>query len=121
MFKGTNADQEEPTEKKKKKKRKTTDDDSTENNEPKKAKIVEVVEPQNKFDWIDCVIEVVSKKGSTKLKKLKKKVVNEYLTLHPDTNKTRLELESKFEKRLAKSKKLKISNDVVSISTSRDD
>merc|ERR1712150_273119 len=60
-----------------------------------------------------------SKKGSTKLKKLKKKVVNEYLTLHPDTNKTRLELESKFEKRFAKSKKLKISNDVVSISQGR--
>lgn len=124
MFKGTQADQVgdgETSEKRKKKKRKVTEDDPGEDNKTKKAKIVENVEPQNKFDWIDCVLEVLSKKGSTKMKKLKKKVVNEFLTLHPDTNKTRLDLESKFEKKLAKSKKLKISNDIVSISTSRDD
>jgi len=124
MFKGTKVDQVhsgEISEKKKKKKRKLTEIDSIEGNETKKAKVVENVETQDKFDWIDCVLQVVSKKGSTKMKKLKKKVVNEYLNHYPDTHKTRQDLETKFEKKLVKSKKLKISNDIVSISTSRDD
>ena len=68
------------------------------------------------FDWIDCALTILSKKGSTKLKKLTKKVVNKYLTLHPETIKTRVELETKFYKKIGKSKKFEIANEVVSAS-----
>ena len=123
MFKGTNDEKSgaENSKKSKKKKRKAIDDELVEENQTKKAKIVEKLEDKVTFDWIDCVLTILSKKGSTKMKKLKKKVVNEYLTLHPETVKTKVELESKFDKKIGKSKKLKISNDVVSVSTSRDD
>ena len=72
-----------------------------------------------KFDWIQCISAVVEKKGSIKSNKLKKKVVNEYCQLYPDTVKSRIELETKFEKKLGKCKKFKILNDVVQISMSR--
>ena len=123
MFKGTNDKKSgaENGEKSKKKKRKAIEDEAVEENQTKKAKIVEKLEDKVTFDWIDCVLTILSKKGSSKMKKLKKKVVNEYLTLHPETFKTMVELESKFDKKIGKSKKLKISNDVVSVSTSRDD
>ena len=68
------------------------------------------------FDWIDCALTILSKKGSTTLKKLKKKVVNKYLTLYPETVKTRVELEIKFDKKMGKSKKFEIVNNVVSVS-----
>lgn len=125
MFQGTKDQVPTQQKAKKNKKRKTTEEDESENgNQTKKVKM-EIEknddEVQTKFDWIDCALTVLSKKGSTKIKKLKKKVVNEFLTLHPDTVKTKVELETKFEKKLSKCKKLKISNDVVAISTSRDD
>merc|ERR1739838_368948 len=123
MFKGTNDEKAgaENSKKSKNKKRKAIEDEAVEENQAKKAKTVERLEDKVTFDWIDCVLTILSKKGSTKMKKLKKKVVNEYLTLHPETVKTKVELESKFDKKIGKSKKLKISNDVVSVSTSRDD
>ena len=68
------------------------------------------------FDWIDCALTILSKKGSTTLKKLKKKVVNKYLNLHPETIKTRVELERKFDKKIGKSNKFEIANEVVSAS-----
>ena len=91
----------------------------------KKAKIVDKdsveEEPtaKPKFDWTDCVTQIVDKKGSIKWSKLKKKVVNEYITRYPDTVKTRMELESKLEKKVKKNKKFKCSNEIISIATSR--
>ena len=91
----------------------------------KKAKIVDKdsveEEPTSKpkFDWTDCVTQIVDKKGSIKWSKLKKKVVNEYITRYPDTVKTRMELESKLEKKVKKNKKFKCSNEMISIATSR--
>ena len=91
----------------------------------KKAKIVDrdsvEEEPtaKAKFDWTDCVTQIVDKKGSIKWSKLKKKVVNEYITRYPDTVKTRMELESKLEKKVKKNKKFKCSNEMISIATSR--
>ena len=120
MFKGT-AKEEKNSEKTKKKKRKAIDEDSAEENQSKKAKVIENTDNQVKFDWIDCALTVITKKGSIKMKKLKKKVINEYVTHYPDTIKTKVELETKFQKKIDKSKKLKISNDIVSISTSRDE
>ena len=112
MFKGTKS-----TEKKESKKRKMQEEDEV-GPAFKQAKVEE--EPSKKFDWIDCALEVLSKKGSTKMKKLKKKVISEYLSHFPDTVKTQVELSAKFEKKLQKSKKLKINNDIVSVSTSRE-
>lgn len=114
MFKGTSKDNES-------KKRKINEEEDSNMESPKKAKINGDQEEGNKFDWIDCVLEVLIKKGSTKMKKLQKKVINEYMNHYPDTVKTKAELSTKLEKKLKKSKKLKINNDVVSISTSRDE
>ena len=70
-----------------------------------------------KFDWIKSMTEVIEKKGSIKITKLRKKVVNEFRTLNPETTKSELELNEKFEKKLGKCKKFNISNNVVSCST----
>ena len=96
---------------KKKAKKPTTEPNS--NNSGEEESVVA------KFDWIQCISAVVEKKGSIKSNKLKKKVVNEYCQLYPDTVKSRIELETKFEKKLGKCKKFKILNDVVQISMSR--
>ncbi len=88
-------------------------DESMDNDE------VEASDTSKKFDWLECITELIEKKGEMKVKKLKKKVVNEFLERNPSTSKTRLELEVKFEKRLSKSKKFKVANDVVQFSTSR--
>ena len=76
---------------------------------------------KSKFDWTDCVSQILDQKGSIKWSKLKKKVVNEYLTLHPNTVKTRAELETKLEKKVRKNKKFKTSNEIVTFATSRDE
>ncbi len=59
------------------------------------------------------------KKGSMKVKRLKKKVVDEYVKRHGDTVKSRIQLEAKLEKKLKKNKEFKYTSDVVSLSTSR--
>ena len=84
------------------------------NQEFEKVKSVEKPQDNVNFDWIDCALTILSKKGSTKIKKLRKKVVKKYLALHPETIKTRFELETKFDKKMGKSKKFEIANDVVS-------
>ena len=75
---------------------------------------------KTKFDWIECISSVLDKKGPTKSNKLRKKVVNEFVKQNPDIAKSRVDLETKFEKKLTKCKKFKISNDVVQFSTSRE-
>ena len=59
------------------------------------------------------------KKGSMKVKRLKKKVVDEYVKRHGDTVKSRIQLEAKLEKKLKKNKEFKYTSDVVALSTSR--
>ena len=75
---------------------------------------------KTKFDWIECISQVINKKGSIKWTRLKKKVVNEYITLHPETNKSRVDLETKLEKKVNKNKLFKVNNDVVSFAPPRD-
>jgi len=82
---------------------------------------IQDVSQNKKFDWTDCVTQILDIKGSIKWAKLKKKVINEYCSTYPDTVKTRLELESKLEKKVKKNKKFKISNEIISIATSRDE
>lgn len=115
------ASESENLESKKSKKRKAFED-CVNQDSPKKSKMEnEEDSTKSKFDWIEVSSSVIAKKGSTKLKKLKKKVVNEYLARYPETAKSVTELESKLEKKLNKSKKFKVSNDVVSFSTSREE
>ena len=131
-FKGTTSALEaKPT--KKQKKRKALEENSNAGDETKdaaetssqnKKSKMEIDNDDNsvlgaKFDWIKCMSEVIEKKGSIKITKLKKKVVNEYVTLNPDTIKSRIDLEKKLEKKLGKCKKFKISNNTVEFSTSR--
>ena len=131
-FKGTVALETKPA--KKQKKRKALEEHSNAGDEIKdaaeasssqsKKSKMETEDDDNsvlsaKFDWIKCMSEVIEKKGSIKITKLKKKVVNEYVTLNPDTIKSRVDLEKKFEKKLGKCKKFKISNNTVEFSTSR--
>ena len=135
-FKGTAALETKPT--KKQKKRKALEEhsnasgdeikkDAAETPSKNKKLKMEIEEDGDnsvlsaKFDWIKCMSEVIEKKGSIKITKLKKKVVNEFCTLNPDTIKSRLDLEKKFEKKLGKCKKFKISNNTVEFSTSRTD
>ena len=128
-FKGTKNETEK--EGKKKKKRKALEEQSMEVDEDikpsnKKAKISDnddADEPvdQTKFDWIQTMSDVLQKKGPTKANKLKKKVVNEFVKKNPETSKSRVELEKKFEKKLGKCKKFKLLNEVVQFSTSRDE
>ena len=54
-----------------------------------------------------------------KVKRLKKKVVDEYVKRHGDTVKSRIQLEAKLEKKLKKNKEFKYTSDVVALSTSR--
>ena len=79
------------------------------------AKIHKAIEHKINFDWIDCALTILSQKGPTKMKKLKKKVVNTYMIHHPETSKTREKLESKFDKKVGRSKKFTITNDMVSV------
>jgi hypothetical protein len=55
-----------------------------------------------------------------KVKRLKKKVVDEYVRQHGDTVKTRIQLEQKVEKKLKKNKAIKYVKETVSLATSRD-
>ncbi len=113
----------------KKGKKRKNDENSDENKvdnkqENKKVKTNDTEEAaeetQSKFDWMECVFKIVTSKGDVKMKKLKKKVINEYMTQHPDSVKTKAELEVKLDKKLKKSKKIKIDNDVISLATSRE-
>lgn len=55
-----------------------------------------------------------------KVKRLKKKVVDEFVRQNGDTFKTRVQLELKVEKKLKKNKEFKFVKETVSLATSRD-
>ena len=55
-----------------------------------------------------------------KVKRVKKKIVDECVRQNGDTVKTRIQLEAKLEKKLKKNKEFKYVNDTVSIASSRD-
>lgn len=55
-----------------------------------------------------------------KVKRVKKKIVDEFVRQNGDTVKTRIQLEAKLEKKLKKNKEFKYVNDTVSIASSRD-
>jgi nuclear transport factor 2 (NTF2) superfamily protein len=55
-----------------------------------------------------------------KVKRLKKKIVDEFVRRHGDTVKSRIQLEAKLEKKLKKNKEFKYIKDSVALATSRD-
>ena len=66
------------------------------------------------------VICFQEKKGAMKVKRLKKKVVDEFVRQNGDTFKTRIQLEVKVEKKIKKNKEFKFVKETVSLATSRD-
>lgn len=125
MFKGTKKSDQNDDVKQKRTKRKLKEDKGDDDvlAAVKKAKVDDdtfiTEEKSSKFDWIECISSVIEKKGPTKWNKLKKKVVNEFVKQQPHTAKSRIDLETKFEKKVNKCKKFKVSNDIVEFSTSR--
>ena len=103
--------------KRKKKKRKNENENENEENE-----VVEnnshadedtPEETASKFVWEDVIESLLSKEGEMKVKRLKKKVVSEYLSSHGDTHLTPEELSVKVDKKLAKNKRFRVLKECV--------
>ncbi len=112
----------------KKRKRKDLEESSEtvdDNDEPpaskkkkKKAKS-EVDEDQvetKKFVWDDVIESVLKEEGDgVKVKRLKKKVLAEYVARFGDTHRTREELSAKLDKKINKSQRFKVLKEVVTL------
>jgi len=128
------SQQEVSTESKKEKKKKKKKDRDPENESSEKENTIEkekskkrkledvmdvdvVVSPKKtKFDWDDVICSVLRQKegNEMKLNKLKKKCVNEFLSVHEGTHKSVEEIGEKFDKKLKK-RKYKILKDRVKL------
>lgn len=112
-------------EKKKSKKRQLEENDN--NDQPSIKKKVDIVNentPQeenvtengdSKFSWKNTILEIVTSKGEISMKKLKKKVIAQYLANFPDAATEKAA--SKFEKKLGKVSDILISEDKVRLAT----
>ena len=79
-----------------------------------------VPEKKLKFDWDETISSVLKQSGEMKLKKLKKKVVSEYMSIHEGTHKTAEEIGAKFDKKLKK-KKYRVLKDKVTLVVTGDE
>ena len=79
-----------------------------------------VPEKKLKFDWDETISSVLKQSGEMKLKKLKKKVVSEYMSIHEGTHKTAEEIGAKFDKKLKK-KKYRVLKDKVTLVVTDDE
>ncbi|XP_001603576.2 cell growth-regulating nucleolar protein [Nasonia vitripennis] len=114
--------------KKKKSKKRQHEDDKNENGEPAAKKqndtnVTDAVEEEtnaengvSKFSWKNTILEIVTTKGEVSLKKLRKKVVAQYLASFP--NGTTEKATSKFEKKLGKVSDIVINEDKVTLASS---
>lgn len=108
----------EPVVSKKKKKKKHRDeekDDEDEAADTSQASVTSPVKP--KFSWEQCVLEVLLKNDNElKFKKLRKKVMNEYISCYGDQNtKSEEQLWSKFEKTIRRINGLKVQKERVKL------
>ncbi len=70
----------------------------------------------SKFVWEDVIENLLKKEGGDmKVKRLKKKVVAEYMSLHADPRRSKEELSLKVEKKLARSGKFKVVKEMVTL------
>lgn len=65
------------------------------------------------FSWKNSIVEIVTAKGEISLKKLKKKILAQYMTCFPDEDNEKANL--KFEKKLKKVTNVLIENDKVKL------
>merc|ERR1712024_121954 len=79
-----------------------------------------VPEKKLKFDWDETISSVLKQSGEIKLKKLKKKVVSEYMSIHEGTHKTAEEIGAKFDKKVKK-KKYRVLKDKVTLVVTDDE
>lgn len=70
----------------------------------------------SKFSWKNTILEVVTTKGEISMKKLKKKVIAQYLANFPDVASEKAA--TKFEKKLGKVSDILISDDKVRLASS---
>jgi cell growth-regulating nucleolar protein len=105
----------------KSKKRKATDDGSDDDCPNGDAKRVAIEEEESeekptggRFDWEETITEILRKKGEMKLNKLKKRVVDEYIS-QVNTHRTQAELLARVDKKLKKNKCFKVLQDRVAL------
>ncbi|XP_034937217.1 uncharacterized protein C16C10.8 [Chelonus insularis] len=72
-------------------------------------------EKSHKFDWKSEILEIFESKQEISLKKLKKKVLQKYLSVYPDVSYDKIE--SRFNKKLNKISQLVISDDRVKLTS----
>ena len=95
------------------------DDDEMETGEIEEPAAKKV--KQAKFNWEESIEEILKKNdGSIKMKKLKKKIVNELLASNSSKPMTPEEASAKFEKKIKKMSKFKVLHDRVSLKDSSD-
>ena len=95
------------------------DDDETETGEIEEPAAKKV--KQAKFNWEESIEEILKKNdGSIKMKKLKKKIVNELLASNSSKPMTPEEASAKFEKKIKKMSKFKVLHDRVSLKDNSD-
>ena len=102
--------------KKKKKHRKEEQNESGESMETESVEDVAPAAKKTKFNWEETIEELLKKNdGSMKLKKMKKKCVNELLSLDKSKPMTPEEASAKFDKKIKKITKFKVLNDRISL------
>lgn len=95
------------------------DDDEMETGEIEEPAAKKV--KQAKFNWEESIEEILKKNdGSIKMKKLKKKIVNELLASNSSKPMTPEEASAKFEKKIKKMSKFKVLHDRVSLKDNSD-
>ncbi|XP_071089491.1 cell growth-regulating nucleolar protein-like [Haliotis cracherodii] len=91
----------------KKRKREEEEEVEEEPNEPEEEEEEEPVKKKTKFDWENVITEVLTSKGEIAIKKLKKKVISEYLS-QMGAPKSEEKLWAKFEKKVSKNPNFKV-------------
>ncbi|XP_046568420.1 LOW QUALITY PROTEIN: cell growth-regulating nucleolar protein-like [Haliotis rubra] len=97
----------------KKRKRMEEDEVEEEPDEPEEEE-EEPVKKKTKFDWESVITEVLTSKGEIAIKKLKKKVISEYLS-QMGPPKSEEKLWAKFEKKVSKNPNFKVTKERVKL------
>ena len=110
---------------KKKSKKRKHEKSEIDMDEPCNKKIIENIESnqteinekgsENQFSWKNTIFEIISAKGEISLKKLKKKVVAQYLKQHSDH--THEKANSRFDKKIGKVCGIIIADDKVRLNS----
>ncbi|XP_067657078.1 cell growth-regulating nucleolar protein-like [Haliotis asinina] len=107
--------EEEPVEVKGKKRKRTEEEEVEEKtDEPEEEEEEEPVKKKTKFDWESVITAVLMSKGEIAVKKLKKKVISEYLS-QMGPPKSEEKLWAKFEKKVSKNPNFHVTKERVKL------